>query len=204
MSNETMPLSGTHTCQSLVHSLADEFVSKLPEGVAGLFNHEAFKTEAAERFFNRKMRVKNPEYNPRNTSYGAPPEYLTANYSLFEALLAEYTYPLFNNAIKEMVSENSEVITEQIKVSLSEVGVLSHVMPGVIGELTAVVVNAAVDAATKHVANNLLAVPSLEPETGRLNNISLMMMSGVFSGRTKFDWSAAALSNKQNQSSGGV
>ena len=200
MSNEPLPLSDTHTCQSLVHSLADEFVKKLPEGVAGLFNHEAFKTEAAERFFNRKMRVKNPDYNPRSNSYNNPPEYLTANYSLFEALLAEYTYPLFNNAIKEMVSENSEVITEQIKVSLGEVGVLSHIMPGVISQLTAVVINAAVDAATQHVTSNLLAMPTVNYENGRLEGINLMLQRS-FAGQTKFDWSLAAIQSKDN---GGV
>lgn len=198
MTDQTMPLSGTHTCQSLVHSLADEFVSKLPEGVASLFNHEAFKTEAAERFFNRKMMVKNPQYNPRSNSYNKPPEYMTADYSLFEALLAEYTYPLFNNAIKEMVSENSEVITEQIKISLGEVGVLSHIMPGVISQLTAVVINAAVDAATQHVTSNLLAMPTVNYENGRLEGINLMLQRS-FAGQTKFDWSLAAVLANDNK-----
>ena len=200
MSNDTMPLSGTHTCQSLVHSLADEFVKKLPEGVSGLFNHEAFKTEAAERFFNRKMKIKNPDYNPRYTGYGAPPEYIAAGYTLFEALLAEYTFPLFNNAIKEMVAENSEEITGQIKQSLSEVGVLSHVLPGVISQLTAVVINAAVDAATQHVTSNLLATPTVNYENGRLEGINLMLQRS-FAGQTKFDWSLAAV---QVKDSGGV
>ena len=43
--------------------------------------------------------------------------------------------------------ENKEAIGDEIKRSLREVGVLSHIMPTVISQLTAVIVNAAADAA---------------------------------------------------------
>ena len=173
-------------CESLVQQLAEEFVKTLPEGVANLFNHEAFKEEATRLFFNQKVTIKNPAYNSSNSFYYNQPEFIKAPYTAFEAMMAEYTFPIFDKAIREILAENKEVIVDEIKRSLREVGVLSHIMPTVISQLTAVIVNAAADAAVKHISDNILATPI--KENGVDINAVSVFLSRDFAGKSKFDW----------------
>ena len=183
---ENKSLNSSVKCESLVQQLAEEFVKTLPDGVAKLFNNDAFKEEAVRLFFSQKVSIKNPAYSASNSYYSPQPEFIKAPYTTFEALMSEYTFPLFDKAIREVLYENKEVIVAEIKKSLSEVGVLSHVMPNIISQLTAVVVNAAADAAVKHVSDNILATPIRE------NGVDIsaigIFLSKNFVGRSKFDW----------------
>lgn len=183
---ENKPLNNSVKCESLVQQLAEEFVKTLPEGVAKLFNNDAFKEEAVRLFFNQKVTLENPAYSSSNSFYYDQPEFIKAPYTTFEALMAEYTFPLFDKAIREVLAENKELIVDEIKRSLSEVGVLSNIMPTAISQLTAVIVNAAADAAVKHISDNILATPIRENGVD-INAISVFL-SKDFSGRSKFDW----------------
>ena len=128
ISMENMPLSNSVKCEALVQKLAEEFVKTLPEGVANLFNYDAFKEESLRLFFSQKVLIKNPEYNASSSIYYRQPEFISTQYTLFEALMAEYTFPLFYKAIRELMHENKDAIVDEIKQSMREVGVLSHVM----------------------------------------------------------------------------
>ena len=119
---ENKSLNNSVKCESLVQ-LAEEFVKTLSEGVAKLFNNDAFKEEA---------------------------------------LRAEYTFPLLDKAIREVLAENKEAMEDEIKRGLSDVGVLPHIMPTVISQLTDVIVNAVADEAVKYISDNILATPIRE------------------------------------------
>ena len=59
-------------------------------------------------------------------------------------------------------------------------------MPTVISQLTAVIVNAAADAAVKHISDNILATPI--GENGLDINAIGIFLNRDFAGKSKFDW----------------
>ena len=102
---ENKPLNNSVKYESLVQQLAEEFVKTLPEGVAELFNNDVFKENAVRLFFNRKVTRKNTSYSSSDSFYYNQPEFIIAPYTTFEALMAEYTFPLFEKVVREILAE---------------------------------------------------------------------------------------------------